>query len=95
MEIDIVTKEELRKFKEEIIESIKELFPVQVTRKSEEDRWMRSAEVRKLFGISAATLQNMRVNGSLPYSRMGTTILYDRNKILETLEKNSIHKKQS
>jgi hypothetical protein len=30
-----------------------------------------------MFNISAGTLQNMRINGTLPYSKVGTTILYD------------------
>jgi hypothetical protein len=95
MNIEIVTSEDLQEFKKEIIASIRDLISVQpVTAKTEKDRWMRSAEVRKLFGISAGTLQNMRLNGSLPFSKIGTTILYDRTKILNTLEANSSHKTQ-
>jgi len=96
MKIEIVTREDLQDFKKEIITSIREIINEQPAAvESEKYRWMRSAEVRKLFGISAGTLQNMRVNGSLPYSKIGTTILYDRHKILTTLEENSSHKTES
>lgn len=38
------------------------------------DQWMRSNEVRKMLGISAGTLQNLGINGALPYVKIGGVI---------------------
>jgi hypothetical protein len=42
--------------------------------------------MRKMFNISAGTLQN----GTLPYSKVGTTILYDYE-VLAILSKNRVN----
>jgi hypothetical protein len=68
MEIDIVTGEDLRQFKREMLEELK-----QIIGNKEKDNlgreWLKSAEVRRLLGISPGTLQNLRINGTLPTAR--------------------------
>ena len=49
-------------------------------------KWLRSGEVRKLLDISPGTLQNMRVNGTLPFTRMGGVLYYDSGDIQKILE---------
>ncbi|PZP50086.1 MAG: DNA-binding protein [Pseudopedobacter saltans] len=54
---------------------------------SQEKQWLKSAEVRKLLGISHGTLQTLRNNGTLPFARIGGVIYYSRkelDKILDT-----------
>jgi predicted site-specific integrase-resolvase len=49
-------------------------------------KWLKSNEVRKLLNISPGTLQNLRINGTLRYTKMGSIIYYkqeDINKVLE------------
>lgn len=82
MNLDIVTREDLNRFKQELIEALK---PVE---NNKNKRFLRSAEVRKILGISAGTLQNMRINGDLPFSYIGTTIFYDYDQIVEIFNKN-------
>ncbi len=86
MEIDIVTKEDLRRMKREMLEEIRELLTENV--KKENDRqWLRSAEVRKMLGISLGTLQNLRINGTLPYKKVGGSIYYSRADIGRMMER--------
>jgi hypothetical protein len=37
---------------------------------------MRSADVRKLLNISPGTLQNLRINGTLTFSKVGGRMFY-------------------
>lgn len=85
MEIDIVTREDLRQFKREMLEEFK-----QIIGNREKDNldmeWLKSAEVRRLLGISPGTLQNLRVNGMLPYRKVGGSMYYRREDIRKMME---------
>ena len=73
MQIEIFTKEELLKFRSELIQEIK------LTIKSDDTQpkqWLRSSEVRKLLKISSGTLQNLRIKGILPYEKIGGIFYY-------------------
>lgn len=74
MAIEVITKEDLQDFKKELLEDIKSLFH---SKTSGQKQWLRSAEVRELLNISSGTLQNLRINGTLRYSKVGGTIYYD------------------
>jgi ribonucleotide reductase beta subunit family protein with ferritin-like domain len=83
MAIELITREDLREFKSELLAEIKQLLqPVQGHAK----KWLKSAEVRKLLGISPGTLQNLRINGTLRFTKVGSIMYYkleEINKILE------------
>lgn len=87
----IITMEDLREFKMELLDGIKELLNNQTGHTSK--RWLKSPEVRKLLGISPGTLQNLRINGTLPYTKVGGIVYYDQEEIMEVMEKNRIHNK--
>lgn len=53
-------------------------------------KWLKSHEVRKLLTISPGTLQNLRVNGSLSYTKIGGVIYYDYDDIRKMLEANKL-----
>ena len=72
--IDLVTRPELERFKAEIVIEIKKILLSE--RRPVVKLWMRSADVRKLLGISAGTLQNLRTNGTLHYSKIGGCMFY-------------------
>ena len=38
--------------------------------------WLKSTEVRKILKISPGTLQNLRINGTLKFKRIGGIIYY-------------------
>ncbi len=88
MEISIVTKEDLQEFKSELIEKIENLLSHQPEKNEEEQVWLKSHHVQRMLGISAATLQNLRVNGTMPYSKVGGVIFYDKKEVLEVLNRN-------
>jgi hypothetical protein len=83
MNLEIITREEFNSFKQEVLEALK---PVSAGQKKQ---FLRSAEMRKMLNISAGTLQNMRINGTLPYIKVGSTILYDLEKVIEIFNENS------
>jgi hypothetical protein len=91
MAANIITTEDLLEFKLELLDGIKQLLnnqSGQVTKK-----WLKSPEVRDLLGISSGTLQNLRINGTLPYTKIGGVLYYDYHEIMELLEKNRTNKK--
>lgn len=85
MELDIVTKQDLLQVKTELINALNEALS-QVNTKSK--KWLRSAEVQEMLGISSSALQNLRISGSLPYTKLSGIYYYDYNDISEILEKN-------
>jgi hypothetical protein len=82
----LVTIGDLQVFKEELLSSIKAIIQHQPQLSK---RWLKSYEVKKLFGISTGTLQNLRSNGSLPFTRMGGLIYYDADEINKILTEQS------
>ena len=44
-------------------------------------------EVRKLLNISPGTLQTLRINGTLPYTKIGGTMYYNLKDIEKLLNK--------
>lgn len=89
MPSNLITTDDLMDFKIELMESIKELLSKQA--KGTLKRYIRSSEVMEMLQISSGTLQNLRVNGTLPYTRMGSTLFYDTEDIQEIMKKNRIH----
>ena len=86
MEIDIVTKEDLRRMKTEMIAEIREILEEEVKKESSH-QWLRTAEVRKMLGISPGTLQSLRINGTLPYRKIGGSMYYRRKDIERMMER--------
>lgn len=84
MIVNIITKEDLQEFKEDLLKDIKNLFNIKI---SEQKLWLRSSEVKKLLNISAGTLQNLRNDGILNYTRVGGTLYYNYKDIEEMLKK--------
>ncbi len=88
MAAEVITTDDLREFKLDLIEGIRKLLSEQGGTSSK--KWLRSDEVRHLLGISAGTLQNLRINGTLPFTKMGGVIYYDAQDIQRILEQNKI-----
>ncbi len=83
MNVELITREDLREFKTELLNELKQIMqPGQGQFK----KWLKSSEVRKMLNISPGTLQNLRINGTLRFTKMGSIMYYkleDINKILE------------
>lgn len=91
MAATIIATEDLQEFKHQLLDDIKELLNSKANFKQR--KWLKSPEVRELLSISPGTLQNLRINGTLPYSKVGGVIYYDYEEILKVIEDNRIHNK--
>ena len=91
MQINFLTKEDLQDFKQELLSEMKELLNKQQKANSSQKKWLKSTEVKKLLGLSAGTILNLRVNGTLPYSKVGGIILYDYEEIMKIIQSKKIH----
>jgi len=83
MNVELITREDLREFKNELLNELKQIIqPGQ----GQSKKWLKSCEVRKMLNISPGTLQNLRINGTLRFTRIGSIMYYkleDINKVLE------------
>ncbi|MFC4723632.1 helix-turn-helix domain-containing protein [Geojedonia litorea] len=91
MAANIITTEDLKDFKNELLEDIKAMINHQSGFNTK--KWLKSPEVRELLNISPGTLQNLRINGTLPYTKIGGLIYYDHDEIQKILTQNRIHNK--
>ena len=81
---NLVTLQDLQKMKEEIISEI----VLMTDKATSQKEWLRSAEVMEMLSISTGTLQNLRINDEIPYTRIGGTLYYERKAILKVLNDN-------
>ncbi|WP_282161069.1 helix-turn-helix domain-containing protein [Ulvibacterium marinum] len=86
MPANILTAEDLEEFRKSLLEEIKEML-LQYN-KITIDRWVKSNIVMAKLRISPGTLQNFRINETIPYSKLGGIIYYDEEEINEILLKN-------
>jgi hypothetical protein len=86
MPAQIATTDDLKELKKEIIESIARILKEQSGQAPK--KWLKSPEVKKLLGISHGTLQTLRINGTIPYTRIGGTLYYEYADIQKILEGN-------
>jgi hypothetical protein len=93
MPTTIVTTEDLMEFKLKLLEEIKKLLNNPSGSGSDSKKWLKSTEVMKLLQISPGTLQNFRINGNLPFTRIGGSIYYDVDEINKILMENRINNK--
>jgi hypothetical protein len=85
MAIEVLTKEDLNQFKTELLSAISQLV---IANPQNKQKWLKSKEVLELLTISPGTLQNLRINGTLTYTKIGGTIYYDQDDINKILERN-------
>ena len=77
----VVPKEELESFKKELLSQLKE---IQISKP--QSSWMRSKNVRELLNISDSTLQTLRINGTIPSYKLGSSWFYKYDEIVAVLE---------
>ena len=82
---EIITLQDLQAFRLQLLSDLKDLLASQT---QHENDWLRSVDVRKLLKISHGTLQNLRVNGTLPYKKIGGIIYYKLADINNLLKEN-------
>ena len=84
MIVEVITREDLNQFRSLLLNDLKEII---YSKPNPSKQWLKSSEVRKLLNISSGTLQNLRINGTLSYNKIGGTIYYKYEEITKMLEK--------
>ncbi len=88
MPAKIATTEDLMDLKLELLDEIRQLLTAKSV--GAPKRFLKSSEVMELLKISSGTLQNLRLNGTLPYSKVGGVILYDWEQIQQVISENRV-----
>ena len=83
----IITQADLDQFKEDVINELRLLMAKEKTVKT---KWIKNREVKKLLQISNSTLQTLRANGTLSYTKIGGILYYDAEEIEKMMEDNKI-----
>ena len=87
MAIEVITREDLNEFRTLLLSDLNAMFN---SKPKEQKLWLKSNEVRKLLNISAGTLQNLRVNGTLTYTKIGGILYYSSNDLEKVIETNKV-----
>jgi len=85
MAVQIITIEDLNEFRSLLLNDLKEFIQPQ---SQQIKQWLKSNEVRKLLNISPGTLQNLRINGILTYTKIGGIMYYSYSDIEKVLNGN-------
>ena len=83
----LLTIGDLEDFKNALFDEMKNLL--RETSGHQTKKWLRSSEVRKMLGVSPGTLQNLRINRMLAFSKVGGIVFYKYEDIISLLEKHS------
>jgi subtilase family serine protease len=83
MGTQIVTLEDLYHFKTELFAELRELLKPQSPANK---KWLKTCEVRDMLGLSSGTLQTMRSNGTISYTKIGGLVFYAYDDIIKLME---------
>lgn len=87
MAVEILTREDLMHFKAELLGEIQKLLEKPT---STQKKWLRTKDVLELLNISAGTLQNYRINGTIKYTRFGKSLYYSIEEIERIMQSKKI-----
>lgn len=82
----IITTEHLDHFKNELLSEFRRMLEERTGAVNK--KWLKSFEVRELLQISPGTLQNLRVNGTLPFTKVGGVMYYEYADIQRIMDQN-------
>lgn len=91
MPTQIITTDDLREFKIELLHELKNILKTNTV--STQKKYYKSTELMKLLKVSPGTLQNLRINGTIPYTKIGGIIYYDADEISKLMRDNSVQNK--
>jgi hypothetical protein len=86
MAVELITKEDLHTFKQDVLAEIRAILKPKTQLQQKE--YLKSYEVRKMLGISPGTLQQMRINGTLEFTQLGGLMYYKYDDIVKLMENN-------
>ena len=83
MATEIITKDDLDEFREKLLNDIRAITgnPDEGKRKL-----LKSYQVKNMLKISPGTLQNLRVNGTLTFTKIGGIIYYKYEDIMKIFD---------
>ena len=87
MAIEVITREDLNEFRILLLNDLKEIINVAPRQNKQ---WLKSKEVRKLLNISPGTLQTLRINKTLTYTKIGGILYYDNSDIEKLMTSNKV-----
>ena len=87
MAIEVITREDLNEFRTLLLSDLSAMLN---SKTQQQKQWLKSTEVRKLLNISPGTLQNLRINGTLSYTKVGGIIYYAYADLMKVLEENKV-----
>ena len=87
MAIEVITREDLNEFRTLLLSDLNAMFN---SKPQQQKQWLKSSEVRKLLNISSGTLQNLRVNGTITYTKIGGILYYSNSDLEKLLESNKV-----
>ena len=88
MAMQVITLDDLNEFRRLLLNDLKEIIQ---SKPQQQKQWLKSGEVRKLLNISPGTLQNLRINGTLTYTKVGSIMYYDNSDIEKLLHGNKVN----
>ncbi|SDP86054.1 Helix-turn-helix domain-containing protein [Mucilaginibacter sp. OK268] len=84
MAAEIITKEDLQEFGEKLLNQMKALIGAGST--DEPRKFIKSYQVKNLLKISNNTLQTLRDNGTIPFTKIGGILYYNYEDIMKVLK---------
>jgi len=82
MPAQILTTDDLREFKQELIKEFKQIISsIQQSNSKPLKKLLKTSEVREMLDLSPNSLRNLRVSRVLPFTKINGTIYYDRSDI--------------
>ena len=82
---ELITKQDLLNLKAELLSAMQSLVNQADMPKK---KWLKTCEVKEMLGLSSSGLSNLRINGTLPYTKLSGVIYYDYSDIMKILESN-------
>ncbi|MDB5122350.1 MAG: helix-turn-helix protein [Mucilaginibacter sp.] len=82
MAAEIITKEDLQEFGNNLLNQIKGLLGQSF---EEPKKWLKTYQVKNLLKISDNTLQTLRDNGTIPFTKLGGILYYSYEDIKKVL----------
>ena len=82
----LVTLKDLQEFKNELLLEVKKSLKENTGQPTK--KWLKTNEVCKILGVSITTLLTLRINGVLPYSKIGGCLYFDYEDILKVMDEN-------
>ncbi|MCW3101465.1 MAG: DNA-binding protein [Chthonomonadaceae bacterium] len=83
----LATQDDIAQLKADLVRDFKDLIQ-KAFGDMPNKRWLKSADVKKLLGISHGFLQALRDDGTLPFTKLGGAIYYDYQDIIQMMAAN-------